>query len=197
MSRTVPERALDLEALILTAGSHDSDDGAVCFVEAATVVDGLHFSDSPSEYCPVLAAFGRRWNDDLDDEGRQKLKRFLDDGHGHSRLLGTGGDGLAERRAWMCADWLVRVHTPAWLDLAGITDASAALRALPALTDSRAVADAKPAITAARDAAWDAAWDAARDVLRPTTVELQASALDLMEAMLTLGSRPRARACSE
>ena len=39
---------------------------------------------------------------------------------------------------------------------------------------------------AARDAAWDAAWDAARDALRPTVVQLQTSALDLVERMIAV-----------
>jgi hypothetical protein len=158
---------LNLEALILKAGKHESDEGEVCFIEAAAVVDGLDFSDRPVEYCPVLSAFGRRWNDDLDELGRQTLKRFLDDGHGKSRLLGTGGDGFAEQRAWMCADWLVRVQTPAWLELASVTESAVALRGLTPLTSSATARAATPSLhaagAAARDAARDAAWDAARD----------------------------------
>jgi hypothetical protein len=115
----------------------------------------------------VLSAFGRRWNDDLDELGRQTLKRFLDDGHGKSRLLGTGGDGFAEQRAWMCADWLVRVQTPAWLELASVTESAVALRGLTPLTSSATARAATPSLhaagAAARDAARDAAWDAARD----------------------------------
>ncbi len=84
----------------------------------------------------------------------------------------------------------MRVQTPAWLELAGLKDEAAKLRALPALTSSEIAAACQSVIEearskaaaawaaawaaardaawdaardAARDAAWDAAWDAARD----------------------------------
>src|SRR5690606_26994214 len=110
-----------------------------------------------------LGAFVRRWNDDLDDEGRQRLKPLL------PLMVGTAGDGHDELRGWLCADWLVRVHTPAWLELAGIRDAAAALRGLPPLRDPASLGAARPTLDAAgkkaraaRGAAWAAAWAAAR-----------------------------------
>ena len=237
----VQERLDALATLTLKNGSHPDPDSGLCVMEAAAWIAGEPHSDHPECVSPVLGAFMRRWNDDLDGEGRQKLKAFV------PRVIGTAGDGQDEARGWLAADWLIRVHTPAWLDLAGITDAAAALRALPELRDSGSLEAARPALAdarekgdaawaaagaaawaaagdaagdaaraaagdaawaaawaaardaawaaagdAARDAAWAAAWAAAgaatwaaaRDALKPTTVELQASALDLLDRMI-------------
>jgi hypothetical protein len=72
-----------------------------------------------------------------------------------------------ERRAWLCADWLVRVHAPAWLDLAGLGRRARGLRRLPPLTGPNVARESVEALvaarrdaaaTAAREAAWDATW---------------------------------------
>ena len=49
------------------------------------------------------------------------------------RLVGSrGDDATEERRAYLALDWLVRVHTPVWLDLVpALASHAAALRALP------------------------------------------------------------------
>src|SRR6185437_13254612 len=78
----------------------------------------------------------------------------------------------AERRALMASDWLVRVHTPAWLRLAKLDEAAAALEQLPEIIAMAQIPSIRGPIEAARrdavaawdaagDAAWDAAWDAA------------------------------------
>jgi hypothetical protein len=81
---------------------------------------------------------------------------------GHIDALDTD-----DRRAWSCVDWLIRVHAPAWLDLAGLGRRARALRRLPELTgpnvaresmDALAAARRDAAATAAREAAWDASW---------------------------------------
>ncbi|HEU4975730.1 MAG TPA: hypothetical protein VFT50_11615 [Baekduia sp.] len=160
---------IDLSTFRLSSGGHgDCFEGEACLIEAATVIKGWEFTDHPDDHIsPVISAFCRRWNDDLDDEGRQQLKRYIDP-DSPVNIYDTAGDGLDERRAWMCADWLVRVHTPAWLDLAGITEAAQALRALPELRDLASLNVARPAIDDARKrgdaagaAAGAAAWDAA------------------------------------
>jgi hypothetical protein len=59
-------------------------------------------------------AFMRSWNDSVDDAFRQKLKPYA------AKCIGTKTTEADEtRRAWMATDWLVRVHTPAFLELAG------------------------------------------------------------------------------
>ena len=73
---------------------------------------------------PVLRAYGISLNDQWDDEKRQELKRFI------PVLPGTAGDGQDEARSYLALDWLIRTHTPAWLDLAGLTAEAQELRDL-------------------------------------------------------------------
>ena len=114
--------------------------------------------------CPVIGSFLRTWNDNLPDDKRTELLRPL-----VPRLVGTRGSReLERRRALMCADWVVRVYTPAWLRLAKLSVHADALESLPEITDMAQVPSIKPAIEAAlraaiaaRDAAGSAVWDAA------------------------------------
>jgi hypothetical protein len=161
--------ALDLDTLHLDANSHQPGSDAMCVMEAVAMLAGENWTDHPQCASPVLGAFLRNWNDSLPDDERQQLKQYI------PRLVGSKGtDAQEEQRAWLATDWLVRVHTPAWLRLAGLTDQADRLAAmqplnadtcpsiLPALM--KAVrSDAAAAGAAARAAAWDAAWDAARD----------------------------------
>ena len=105
----------------------------------------------PSSVSPVLAVFLRSWNDSLDDETRQKLKPYA------ARAIGTAYDGRDEERGWLCVDWLARTQLPAWLELAGLVEQAAAVRALPAIGSSDAARAGRPTL----DAAWAAAWDEA------------------------------------
>jgi hypothetical protein len=257
MTPVVQDRLKALDTMTLKRGAHDSVDAGVCAMELVAYIAGEPHTDHPACTSPVLAAFTRQWNDDLDDEGRQMLKPLL------PRMVGTAGDGFDEQRGWMCADWLIRVYTPTWLELAGVTESAAALRALAPIAGAATVAAARPTINEARkkgaaawaaawaaagDAAWDAAgaaaraaagaaagdaagaaaraaagdaardaawaaawaatgaaawdatwaaaWDATRAAawaaLEPTKVGLQASALDLLDRMITLGDTERA-----
>jgi hypothetical protein len=210
---------------VIAEGAHETFGAGSCALEWVDYLDRTRrgegvaedtaLTDHPACVCPVVGAFVRSWNDALGDDDRQRLLAPL--------LLLTldtaTGEADSERRAWMAADWLVRVHAPAWLDLAGLTDHAAALRAQgvinsaaaaraaqgqidaawaaawDAARDAARVATMASAIDAARasaiDAAWAAAWDAARDAargaLRPTVLELQASAADLVRRMCAVG----------
>ena len=208
--RTLPD---DLR---LDSGSHPPPNGAfeACVMEAVAYVAGEPWSDSPQCVCPVLASFGRSWNDWLPDDERQQLLPYI------PRLIGTRSTPDVEnRRAWMAADWLVRECAPAWLRLAGLDEHAHNLEQLAALTDGRTAEQAQPALTAARDAAtaagsaarsaarsaagsaarsaaWSAArsaaWSAARsaagsaasEALDPTRRGLQRSALALLDRMI-------------
>lgn len=102
------EMTVDLETLVLLKGNHGSRAEGVCLLEAVAWVAGDIHTDHPECVSPVIAAFGRRWNDDLDDVGRQRLKPYI------TRMIGTSGNPEADEvRAWMVTDWLVRVHTAA------------------------------------------------------------------------------------
>ena len=154
---------LDLDALHLEAGGHDDEKDAMCVMEAVAFIAGEPWSDHPECASPVIGAFLRSWNDVLDDDTRQSLKRYI------PRLVGSKGTPEQEdARAWLALDWLVRTYTPAWLRLAGLTDQADRLAGLGEFRAGMDVPAIRPVIdavrsdaAAARDAAWDAAWDAA------------------------------------
>ena len=120
------------------------------------------------------------WNDNLpSDEARTRLLLPL-----VPKLIGTrGSKALENRRATMAVDWLIRVHAPAWLRLAGLTADADALAGLPEITDFAKTPSIMEPLKAAQDQrikrtgrrmgrrtgrrmgrrmgtpAWDAAWD--------------------------------------
>lgn len=151
----------------LDRGAHDEGD-AMCAMEAVAWLAGEPWSDAPQCASPVIAAFMRSWNDALTDADRTRLLLpLLPD------VIGTRtSDADEETRAWMAADWLVRVNLPAWLDRTPSLAAHAkALRGLRPIMSSAVAADGQSVIIAAGAAAWaaarsaggSAAWDAARD----------------------------------
>jgi hypothetical protein len=172
----------------LEVGKHDDPDpDHLSLTEAVAYVAGLLHSDRPWCMSPVLGVFGRKLNDQLPDDLRQSLIPVI------PRLVGTDGDSLDTHRAYLAFDWLVRVYTPTWLDLAGLTAEAAALRHLARIVDlvsaERAIPVVRAACTeansawtglvnltvanvgatdwngAARTAAWAAAWHATGDTV--------------------------------
>ena len=169
----------------LASGGHSEKSKQMCAMEAAAYIAREPWSDHPECVCPVIGAFMRSWNDALPDGERTTLLLPL-----IPKTIGTrGSDKLAERRALMATDWLVRVNTPAWLRLAGLTIHADALAALPEIVSIAQVPSIRGPIEAARTdaaaaraaagaaaraaagdaagaaagaAAWDAAGDAAR-----------------------------------
>ena len=169
---------LNLDDLTLGRGSHDPGAG-MCVMEAAAYMAGEPWSDHPDCVSPVIAAFLRAWNDGMPDDQRHQLVRYLANVH-DGGVLGTGPSTpeAEERRAWMATDWAVRVHTPAWLRVAGLDTQAATLERLPEIVSTETATSIRPALAAVRKdaaaawaaagaaawaAAWDAAWDAARD----------------------------------
>jgi hypothetical protein len=151
----------------LKKGSHADRENGVCAMEAAAWLAGEPHSDSPQCACPVIAAFVIAWNDALpsDAERNRLLKPLI------PRLVGSRSTAkVQETRSYLALDWLVRVQTPAWLDLVEtLKPHAAALRALAAIQDRKSakaaghtVTAARSAASAARAAAGDAAWAAAR-----------------------------------
>ena len=124
-------RGLDLSTLVLKAGGHTPGKD-MCLLEAAAYIADEPWSDRPQCVDPVLAAFGRSWNDDMrTDEERASLKQYI------PLLIGTADDPeLSQRRSWMALDWLVRVQAATWLRAAGIEQHATALAALPAILNS-------------------------------------------------------------
>jgi hypothetical protein len=140
----------DVNTIELAAGRHEPGSGQASFLEAVSYFAGEAWSDHPECVSPLIAIFGRAWNDALPDVDRTQLLRpYI------RRVVGTrcavdlsqigilaayAGDGEMKdvpcmpadcARAWMCADWLIRTYTPAWLRLAGRDTAT--LEGLPEL----------------------------------------------------------------
>ncbi|HEX8382423.1 MAG TPA: hypothetical protein VF592_03510 [Sphingomonas sp.] len=157
-------------------------------MEAAAYIAREPFSDHPACVDKAIAAFLRTWNDALPDEERRMLLPLI------PLTVGTAGsEKLSERRALLAVDWYIRVHTPAWLRLAGLTKQADNLAALPAIVETAQMPSLRGPLEAVRDdasAAWSAArsaaWSAARSALDSTRRDLQASALDLVERMCAL-----------
>jgi hypothetical protein len=139
--------ALDLSTLHLDDGSHLSFEDGHCLMEAAAYFAGEPHTDRPQCVSPYLRSFGITLNDRVSDEQRQDLVRFV------PLVVGTAGDGLDDRRRWLAADHVIRVTVPMWLDLAGLTDHAATLRAFTPITDRPSWQATRSAIRAARDAA--------------------------------------------
>ena len=168
----------------LTHGNHKHRADGMCAMEAAAYIAGERHSDKPECVSPVLAAFMIGWNDGLpnDTERDRLLKPLL------PLVLHTAtGPVDDEIRAWMATDWLVRVHTPAWLELAKLPTHAAALRALPPFTCVEIAVATQATIKAAGEVAWEAAGAAAWEALAPTVAMLQASATELVKAMCAVG----------
>lgn len=156
--------------LTLAGGNHTDPGQGVCAMEAVAYVAGEKHSDKPECCDPIIGAFMRAWNDGLPTNAdRDKwLKPLI------PKLIGTKASKETEtQRSWMACDWLIRVQTTAWLELAGLTDDAEALRDCAEIVDVTTLdaamvvlMPAKKRADAAGDAAWDAAGDAARAAAR-------------------------------
>jgi hypothetical protein len=152
----------------LAYGTHATPEEGRCAMEWVSFLAGEPHSDDPDCVSPVLRAYCTTLNDSLDDAPRQLLRPYL------TRTIGTRSDGLDGERAWMALDWLIRVHTPAWLAAADVCAAAERLAQLPAVTDSSTL---KPALAALRDARGDtkAASIAERGSSRPVALSPRAA----------------------
>ena len=137
----------------LHRGSHPSPEHGMCLLEAAAYLAGEPHSDHPECVSTTIAAFGRAWNDHLGDEDRDRLLLPL-----LPKLIGTAG-GDEKRLSLLALDWLLRVYTPAWLDLL-VPEHAEKLREMPEVTEKNAHTFA-PVCRAADGAVWGAAGSAA------------------------------------
>src|SRR5690606_10890017 len=154
------DRLAKVRGWSLKSGNHPAnEDGALCVMEAVAYVAGEPWADHPQCACPVITDFMIAWNDGLptDAERDRLLKPLI------PRLVGSRSTrAVEERRSYLALDWLIRVHTPKWLDLVpALHDHAKALRALPEIADMAGAAAAGEKVRLAQVDA-DAAWDAAR-----------------------------------
>jgi hypothetical protein len=115
---------IDLDSLVIERGRHAYADQGMNVLEAVSALSPSEkFGDSPTSVSPVISAFLKEWNDDLEDEPRQRLKEFI------PRITGSIlTEDVEEFRAWLATDWLVRVQAPVWLEAAGLDEFAEALR---------------------------------------------------------------------
>lgn len=152
----------------LYRGSH-APNTEMCLLEAVAWFANESWSASPQCVSPVLAAFGRGWNDGMrSNEEREQLKQYI------PLLVGTVAPELEAQRAFMALDWLCRVHLPAWLKLAGCGEQAALLAAHPEVHNRQTLEHIEPLLSAACAAAWAAATAASRT----TTVAAVAAVQD-------------------
>ena len=162
----------DLDAITLAYGAHDRRTDGVCVMEAVAWWAGEDHSDRPECASPAIAAFLRSWNDALPDDDRQQLRRWVPE------VVGTNaGPAVDAELSWIALDWLVRVHAPAWLRLAGLIEQAALLTDMAEITPATCpsilptlTAVCSDARAAAGDAAGAATGDAAGDTACALTV---------------------------
>ena len=153
--------------LPLSAGGHSAPsegecpDG-MCAVEKFAFITGQHWTDHPNNCCPTLAAFMRSFNDRTDQAGRDRLDAWIFENV--EAIVATANDGRSEWRGFVSSDYAIRVALPVWLDLAGVKDAAAQLRALPEITDRALAAQGWEVVRQARKQLPD--WYEARRELR-------------------------------
>lgn len=196
----------------LAAGRQAGRDGALCAMEAVAHLAGEPLSDRPACASPVISAFVRTWSDGLPQAARDgRILPLL------PRLVGTrGSEPVERRRAGMVADWLVRVHLPAWFHLAKLNVEADVLAGLPEIRDlgdlARLCDDLRRARKRAaianltlrqtgpyvRAAAWDAAqraaWTAIRDDLEAAGGPILAAAWDTAYAAAYAAARASGKA---
>ena len=147
----------------LAHGAHATPEEGRCAMEWVSYLAGEPHGDRPACVSPALRAFCVAFNDWLPKTARQRLRPYL------TRTIGTAGDGLDETRGWMAMDWLIRVYTPAWLDLAGVSEAARRLVSLQSIVGVASLdgapgaidlarRDARAALTAASRASRSPAW---------------------------------------
>ena len=115
----------------------------------------------PADVSETLHSFIIELSHAAKDTDRQRLKPY------HDRIIGTGSQPDADKRAaYMCVDWIVRVHTPAFLRLAGLGQHADALARADEIVDiettdrvAARIKDAEAAASAAVDTVVDAAAD--------------------------------------
>lgn len=147
-----------LGELILESGAHKFRDEGVCAMEAVAWLAGESHSDTPSCTCLTITRFVQSINDQATEEARQELKSVL------HLVIGTQTEDIQRlrKRAYLATDFAVRVAAPWALDVAGLMEKAATLRALPPVADATMAGNAQEAAGATAWAAVGAAEGAAR-----------------------------------
>ncbi|HEU5084686.1 MAG TPA: hypothetical protein VFU14_15195, partial [Acidimicrobiales bacterium] len=119
----------DLGAIVIEPHSHPRRGTRLTVLELAAWLAGEPHSDDPGVVSPVLRVYVRELAAGVDEEQRQGLREVA------SPLAGTGAfdDQTEHARCWILADRLLRVHSPAWLEAAGLRESADRLRGLESI----------------------------------------------------------------
>lgn len=122
----------DFRTFQFSAGAHRTRYDGMCIMEAVAYVAGEPHSDQPACACPVIASFLRVMNDRITDDLRTPLlAEFV------YRLVGTKSTvEIERRRAFMAADFAVRVALPHALRVVGKPELAVKLESLPEIVDA-------------------------------------------------------------
>ena len=138
-----------LRDLRLLKSSHSCPDEGLCAMEAAAYIVGGPHTDHPETACPVLGYAVRSWNDNVDDETRQKLIPLL------PRLAVSRSTPEVEfKRGLVLADCAVRRILPNVLELAEQAEVKAwagRLRELPQISDETTIRRSREVVSSFSD----------------------------------------------
>ncbi|EID55499.1 hypothetical protein [Saccharomonospora xinjiangensis] len=140
----------DLGTITITGKATPVRSSSVSLPEAVAWFAGERHSHRPRCLSPVLLATSSVLSERLAHAKRQRLKQFV------PGLAATSGDGLDRQRSLLAMDWLVRVHTPAWLRLVPSLNLAAACLAegAPVLRVAEAAELIEAPLAAVRRASW-------------------------------------------
>jgi len=176
-----------MDNVVLSTGSHATREAGVCVMELVAWFAGERHSDKPQCACPVIASFARQLNDNLTDEYRQRLKPLIP-----ALALSRAEWPVPLKRAFIAADYAVRVFAPIALEARGRTKDAARLRGLAEIVDwpsalkaNTAYAYAYAAAAAVAAAAYAYA-DADAAVSAATRSRLADLGIECLEKMLTV-----------
>lgn len=103
-----------LEIKRIEEGFHKTREEGMNAMEAVAWIAGEPHSSRPTCTSPLIAAFIRRWNNDLrSDDERELLRPVLPE------LVNTGGhtEEREKARSVMCTQWLMEENLPSWISI--------------------------------------------------------------------------------
>jgi len=155
------------QTIRLSAGKHSSPKEGACVMELASMLAGESFTDHPACVCPVIGSFLRAYNDSVGDERRQDLYRYV------SMVVGSLASAEIERaRAERLVAWSSENFRRRWA------------RFFPRPVARVMSHMRKPPIPL------DALGAHAVHSIPRHTDETHATALNLIEELVTIGDRP-------
>jgi hypothetical protein len=153
MNAVIESTGIDIAGVKLDKGSHSSYDRGVCVMELLALVKGLpEITDSMPCVAPDIRHFLISLNDSAPEGPRQRLLELIDIPSLSCCVIGTAGKGDAQKRAYLLADWAVRVIAPLACEAAGKPDHAATIRALAEVVDPTSATAAGETCRSVRDA---------------------------------------------